>query len=95
MGWIDGITCAADGPVPMTATRFPARLACDGQSAVCQACPLNRDAPGIAGILPRLKRPVAWQTTFAFHSVLFLVPLSSVITVHNISLPDHVALSTF
>src|SRR5271170_5579894 len=86
-----GITCAEDGPVPITATRFPVMSASLGQSTVCHDSPLNFDAPGIAGILPRLNRPVACMRTFAVHCVRCLVLTSSVITIHSISSSDHTA----
>ena len=89
------MTWAADGPVPMMATRFPLRFASVGQSAVCQLSPLNVEAPGIAGSFARLKSPVAWTTTFAVHLDVCFVFLCSEVTVHNIVSSDHSAWMTF
>ena len=61
-GAIAGITCTAEAPVPISATRLPRRSTSWSQRAVCITVPANSSRPGISGGFGCEKTPVAPTT---------------------------------
>ena len=65
-GAIAGITWIAEAPVPITATRLPARLCSGSQRAVCIVVPAKLWTPSMSGSLGWVRTPVAsttWRAT--------------------------------
>jgi hypothetical protein len=61
-GAIEGMTCTADAPVPMIATRLPARSRLWSQRAVCITVPVKSSRPGMVGGCGFVSTPVAPTT---------------------------------
>ena len=64
-GWIFGTNWIADGPVPITATRRPARSCSWSQSIEWNRRPANDSRPGSSGVIGLPKGPVAETSTSA------------------------------
>jgi hypothetical protein len=64
-GWIAGTICTAEAPVPITATRSPARSCSWFQRAEWKISPPNVSRPGISGISGSWSGPVAEMMTRA------------------------------
>jgi hypothetical protein len=65
---IAGITCTAEAPVPITATRLPRRSREWSQRAVWTVVPSNVPTPGMSGIFGWVSTPVAsitWRATIS------------------------------
>ncbi len=58
-GAISGISCTAEAPVPITATRLPASSAFASQRAVWIVSPANESTPGISGFFGTVSTPLA------------------------------------
>jgi hypothetical protein len=68
------MNCAALAPVPMTATRLPARSTSARQRAEWNDGPANESMPSMSGIDGRLSCPTAETTAWA--STSLAVPLA-------------------
>ncbi len=64
-GWICGTNWIADAPVPITATRSPARSWSWFHSAECHVSPSKRSMPSSSGIDGSLRPPMPATTTSA------------------------------
>ena len=64
-GWMAGMNCTAEAPVPMTATRLPARSKSWSHRAEWNVVPANRSTPGNVGMTGSASAPVAMTTWLA------------------------------
>ena len=53
------MTCTADAPVPMMATRLPARSCAWSQRAVCMVTPAKSPTPSMSGSFGSVSTPAA------------------------------------
>ena len=67
-GWIAGTIWMADAPVPITATRLPARSARWSHRAEWKISPGNVSSPGMSGVDGVDRGPAAAMTTSAVRS---------------------------
>ena len=87
-GWMAGTNWIADAPVPITATRSPARSWPWSQRAEWKAAPAKRSSPGMAGTLGSVSGPMPAIRTRALS-----VP-AEVATIQRPAASSHAADST-